>query len=145
MNENVVDEREAENTYLVLFTSFSSFLCSASLEKERQIFQSAFSRLLCPFLSLLLAKKKHPKRMGSRRKEWSIPPHIHTLASGIFIRITSLLWLQLSSRTCGTCSLLSVLDDHAFCYCFFQVVFLNTGCFLIFFIYLTNLNSLCIT
>ena len=74
MNENVADEREVENTYLVLFTSFSSFLCSASLENERQIFPSAFSRLLCPFLSLLLAKKKHQKRMGSRRKEWSIPP-----------------------------------------------------------------------
>ena len=78
MNENVADEREAENTYLVLFTSFSSFLCSASLEKERQIFPSAFSRLLCPFLSRLLAKKKHQKRMGSRRREWSIPPPTHT-------------------------------------------------------------------
>ena len=78
MNENVPDEREAENTYLVLFTSFSSFLCSASLENERQIFPSAFSRLLCPFLSLLLAKKKHQKRMGSRRKGWSIPPSTHT-------------------------------------------------------------------
>lgn len=69
------DETQVGNTYLGFFTIFSSFLCSASLEKKRQIFQRAFSRLLCPLLSHLLAKKKHRKRMGNRRKEQDMPPH----------------------------------------------------------------------
>ena len=145
MNENVPDEREAENTYLVLFTSFSSFLCSASLEKERNLSQCIFQApVSLPFTSF--GQKEASKEDGEQEERMEHPPlHTYSLASGIFIRITSLLWLQLSSRTCGTSPFLSMLDDHAFCYCFFQVVFLYTGCFLIFFIYLTNLNSLCIT
>ena len=142
------DETQVDNTYLGFFTIFSSFLCSASLEKKDKSFRGHFPGSCVPYFHIFWPKRNIERGWGTGGKNRTCPPphtHTHTLASGIFIRDTSLLWLQLSSRACDPCSLLSVLDDHAFCYCFFQVVFLYTGYFLIFFIYLTRLNSLYIT
>lgn len=141
------DETQVDNTYLGFFyyLFFFSLLCFFRKEKtnlSEGIFQAPVSLTFTSF-----GQKETSKEDGEQEERIGHAPHTHThtLASGIFIRDTSLLWLQLSSRACDPCSLLSVLDDHAFCYCFFQVVFLYTGYFLIFFIYLTRLNSLYIT
>lgn len=62
--------------WVFFFTIFSSFLCSASLEKKRQIFQRAFSRLLLTFTSF--GQKETSKEDGEQEERIGHPPpHIH--------------------------------------------------------------------
>ena len=126
---------------LLSFLLFSALLLQKRKDKS---FRVHFLGSYVPYFHIFWPKRSIKRGWGAGGKNRT-SLHTYTLASGIFTGVTSLLWLQLSSRTCDTCSLLSVLDDHAFCYCFFQVVFLYTGYFLIFFMYLTSLNSLSIT
>lgn len=72
------DETQVDNTYLGFFFLLSFLLFSALLLQKRKdkSFRGHFPGSC--LLSHLLAKKKHRKRMGNRRKEQDIPPpHIH--------------------------------------------------------------------
>lgn len=74
------DETQVGNTYLGFFTIFSSFLCSASLEKKDKSFRGHFPGSCVPYFHIFWPKRNIERGWGTGGKNRTCPPphtHIH--------------------------------------------------------------------